>query len=223
MKTDGPDDNPSTMTGPKPSKRGSLNLLEVGIVLIVIAALSLFAIPQVQSRRILVHEESARSLLREIHVAESEFLLANDHSTYGFLKELLGIEHRDQVRVKPRLLAASGLQAEEYAHSRDGYLFMVVLPGRGVAGVTHETSADADVAKLGAGFLAYAWPVMAGYTGRLVYVIDQTGELRQCRNDLDPPYSGLGAPPPLNLGARKDGPFGSPPRIAGVKLEAVSQ
>ena len=211
------------MTGPKPSKRGTLNLLEVGIVLIVIAALSLFAIPQVQSRRILVHEESARSLLREIHVAEREFLLANDHATYGFLKELLGIEHRDQVRVKPRLLAASGLREAEYAHERDGYLFMVVLPGRGVAGVTHATYPDADAGKLGLGFLAYAWPVMAGHTGRLVYVIDETGDLRQCRNDLDPPYSGLSAPPPLNLGARKGGPFGNPPRIAGVKLEPVSQ
>jgi type II secretory pathway pseudopilin PulG len=200
-----------------------MNLLEVGVVLIVIAALSLFAIPQVQSRRILVHEESARSLLREIHVAEHEFLLANEQSTYGFLKELLGIPHRDDVRVKPRLLAASGLSEEHYAYSRDGYLFMVVLPGRGVAGVTQDTYADADVGKLGLGFLAYAWPVMAGYTGRLVYVIDETGELRQYRNDLDPPYSGLGAPPPLNLGARKDGPFGNPPRIAGVKLEPASQ
>jgi competence protein ComGC len=222
MKSGEDDDNPSPMSGPEPSKRRSLNLLEIAVVLIVIAALSLFAIPRVQSRRILVHEESARSLLREIQAAEREFLLANDGSTYGFLKELLGNEHRDKVRVKPRMLAASGLRPEDYAHVRDGYLFMVVLPGRGIAGVTHDTYANADFSKIGSGFLAYAWPVMAGYSGRLVYMIDETGEMRQYRNDLDPPFSGLAAPPPLNLGAKKGGPFGSPPPLANMKIEPAS-
>lgn len=58
------------MTSPEPRTSRHLSLLEVAVVLIVIAALSLFAIPQVQSRRILVHEESARELLRQIHDAE---------------------------------------------------------------------------------------------------------------------------------------------------------
>jgi type II secretory pathway pseudopilin PulG len=201
------------MTGPEPHKSRHLSLLEVAIVLTVIAAASLFAIPQVQSRRILVHEERARALLREIHAAEKEFLLANDGATYGFLKELLGNEHRSGVHVTPKLLAASGLRASDYAHDRDGYHFMVVLPGRGVPGVTHDTYANADFEKLGSGFLAYAWPIMSGYSGRLVYVIDETGELRQHKNDLEPPFSGLAAPPPLNFGARKGGPFGEPPPI----------
>jgi hypothetical protein len=202
------------MTGPEPRKRKHLNLLEVAIILTVIAAASLFAIPQVQSRRLLVHEQRARALLREIWTAEKEFLLANDGQTYGFLKELLGKDPRAGVRALPKLLAASGLRPHDYAHERDGYLFMVVLPGRGVPGVTHDDYANADFGKLGKGFLAYAWPIMSGYSGRLVYMIDETGDLRQYKNDVDPPYSGLLARPPLNLGARKGGGFGEPPPIA---------
>src|SRR5262245_23275150 len=110
------DDNPTTMTGPAHAKGRHWSLLEVAIVLVVIAAASLFAIPQVQSRRILVHEQRARALLREIWAAEKEFLLANDGKTYGFLKELLGVETRVGVRVLPRQLAASGLRTHEYAH-----------------------------------------------------------------------------------------------------------
>jgi hypothetical protein len=208
------------MTGPETPKSRHLSLLEVAIILTIIAAGSLFAIPQVQSRRILVHEQRARTLLREIWVAEKEFLLANDGKTYGFLKELLGFEQRAGVNVLPKLLAASGLRSHDYAHDRDGYLFMVVLPGRGVAGVTHDDYANADFDKLGKGFLAYAWPIMSGYSGRLVYMIDESGELRQYKNDLDPPFSGLGARPPLNLGARKGGAFGDPPPAArDLRLE----
>lgn len=214
------DDNPITMTGPEHPKSKHLSLLEVAIVLTVIAAVSLFAIPQVQSRRILVHEQRARVLMREIWAAEKEFLLANDGQTYGFLKELLGHEQRAGVHVQPRLLAASGLRPQEYAHDRDGYLFMVVLPGKSVPGVTHDDYANADFGKLGKGFIAYAWPIMAGYSGRLVYVIDESGDLRQYKNDLDPPLSGLGTRPPLNLGARKGGAFGDPPpSVRNYRLE----
>jgi hypothetical protein len=211
------------MTSPAERKPRHLSLLEVAIVLIVLAALSLFAIPQVQSRRILVHEERARELLRQIHAAEREFFLANEGRTFGFLAELLGGEIRSDVRVKPRMLAASGLKSVGFAHLKDGYLFMVVLPGRGVAGVTHDNYANADFDRLNRGYLAYAWPMMAGYSGRLVYVIDETGTLRQFKNDLDPPVSGLNAPPLANLGSRKGDAFGGPPPMRDVKFEPAPE
>src|SRR5204862_5313469 len=98
----------------------------------------------------------------------------------------------------------------------------VALPGRGVSGVTKESYANADFEKLDEGYLAYAWPVMAGYSARMVYVIDQTGELREYKNDRDPPFSGSSNPPPWNLGSRKGDPFGGPPPIAhDLKFDLV--
>jgi hypothetical protein len=210
----------------KPGKRRSLSLLEVATVLMVLASLSLFAIPRIQSRRILSNEAHARDLLLQIHEAEHQFFLANDGESFGFLGELLGNEIRRGVRVKPRMLGASGLQPLEgsAAHTKDGYCFVVALPGRGVPGVTHQSFANAASEKLGEGYLAYAWPVMAGYSGRAVYVIDQTGELRQYRNERDPQFSGIEAPPPLNFGSRPGDPFGGPPPIAKErKLEPVAR
>jgi hypothetical protein len=213
------------MTSPEPRKPRHLSLLEVAVVLVVIAALSLFAIPKVQSRRILVHEENARTLLRQIHEAERQFFLANEMKTFGFLAELLGGEIRSDVQVKPRMLAASGLKSQGFAHLKDGYLFMVVLPGRGgFSGVTHDNYANADFDRLNRGYYAYAWPVMAGYSGRLVYVIDETGTLRQYRNDREPPFSGIAAPPPPNLGARKGDAFGgTSSQTRDYKLELVPE
>ena len=208
------------MSEPEPRKRRHLSLLEVAIVLVVIAALSLFAIPQIQSRRILANEQQARTVLRQIHDAQRQFRDVNHGETYGFLPELLGEERRTDIRVKPRVLAATGLRPSGFAHVKDGYHFSVVLPGRGVPGVTQEDYANADFEKLDEGFLAYAWPVMAGYSGRLVYVIDASGELRQYRNDRDPPYSGLAAPPPANIGARRGDAFGGPPPgSSAIKFE----
>jgi hypothetical protein len=218
------DDNPSPMTGPVAKPRRQLSLLEVAIVLIVIAALSLFAIPQVQSRRMIAHELGARALLLEIYRAEREFIQANDGKTYGFLDELQGADWRAGVRTRPRTLAASGLRPDGVAWVRDGYLFLVALPGRGVAGVTKESYANANFEKLDEGFLAYAWPVMAGYSARMLYVIDQTGELREYKNDREPPFSGAQNPPPLNLGSRKGDAFGGPPPIArDLKLDVVTR
>jgi hypothetical protein len=212
------------MTSPEPRKSRHLSLLEVAVVLVVLASLSLFAIPQIQSRRILVHEERARAVLGQIHEAERQFFLANNQTTYGFLAELLGVEVRGDIRVKPKMLAASGLKPVEYAHMKDGYMFMVVLPGRGIAGVTHDNYANADFSKLSHGYLAYAWPVMAGYSGRLVYVIDETGLLRQYKNDRDPPFSGITAPPPANLASRRGDAFGGPPPAAReMKFEPVPE
>jgi hypothetical protein len=205
-----------------PRRRRHLSLLEVAIVLMVLASISLFAIPRIQSRRLLTNEGEAQELLRRIHAAQEQFLQANDGATYGFLGELLGDELRSGVRVKPRLLVAPGLKSFTFAHIKDGYLFTIALPGRGVPAVTHDRYANADFDRLGGGYLAYAWPVMAGYSGRRVYVIDQTGALRQYANDQSPPYSGVDAPPPLDFGATRGGPFGDPPAIARERrLEPV--
>jgi hypothetical protein len=213
-------DNALEETNPETPKRRHLSLLEVAIVLMVLASFSLFAIPKIQTRRILAHEENARNVLREIHEAQRQFLRANDGETFGFLGELLGAEIRAGVRVKPKMLGASGLKAAGYAHVEDGYLFTVVLPGRGVAGVTHDDYANAAFDKLSHGYLAYAWPVMAGYSGRTVFVMDQTGELRQYRNDREPPYSGVESPPPFNFGSRPGDAFGGPPpSLKDRKLE----
>jgi hypothetical protein len=210
------------MASPEAHKTRHFSLLEVAIVLIVLAAFSLFAIPHFQSRKMLAHEDSARTLLRQIHEAQTQFKLANEGRTYGFLTELLGVELRADVRVKPKMLAATGLKPMGTAYLKDGYLFALYLPGRGVPGVSHDDYANADHARLGAGFLAYAWPVMAGYSGRHVYVIDHEGTLRQYRNDRDPPFSTLYAPPPPNLAARKGDAFGGPPPgFEDVKFEPV--
>ncbi len=190
-----------------------LSLLEVAIILMVVAAASMFAIPRIQSSRIVANETNAREVLREIQAAERQFLAQNAGKTYGVLAELLGAVELRPVQSKPRTLVRPGLRSQGPAFSEKGYLFTVFLPGhgvRGLTGVAEVNLANLDLGRMNQGFLAYAWPVMHGYSGRTVYAIDATGELRQYRNDRDPPFSGLGDPPPANLAAVSGDPFGGP-------------
>lgn len=200
-----------------------LSLLEVTIILMVVAAASMFAIPRIQSSRIVANETNAREVLREIQAAERQFLAQNDGKTYGVLTELLGAVDLRPVQTKPRALVRPGLRSQGPAFSERGYLFSVFLPGHGTAGVAEANLANLDLGRMSKGFIAYAWPVMHGYSGRTVYAIDAAGELRQFRNDRDPPFSGLGDPPPANLAAVSGDAFGGPSaELRDVHFEPLS-
>ncbi len=210
------------MTSSRFTRPRGLTLLEVAIILTVIAASSMFAIPRIQSTRIVANEMNARAVLLEIQAAERTFLSQNNGETYGVLNELLGDGRRVRVVTAPRAMARASLKPQGAAFFEKGYHFTVYLPGAGLPGVNFDGLANLDLTRMNKDFIAYAWPIVYGYSGRNVYAINSTGELRQYRNDRDPPFAGLAEAPPANLAATSGDAFGGPPAaIRDVRFEPI--
>jgi type II secretory pathway pseudopilin PulG len=200
------------MTRPHPERRRRADrgatLVEAAIVLMIIAAASLFAVPWFQSSQIRANESEARRQLRELAAAEERFLDQNGGRTYGLLHELLGEASRRDVVVEPPALAAPGLKRLDLMAQKKGYLFCLYLPSE--AGSTPYRR-RLDTERAGAAFVAYAWPVNAGYSGRLVYVVDESGVVRQWANERGRELQGFDHPPSDNFAPHPKKAFGDPP------------
>lgn len=185
----------------RPSEGGA-TLVEAALALALIATASLFAIPYVQSVQVRGNEEEARRVLRALVDAEARFLKQNDGRTYATVAELLGESTRRDVVVEPRALTEPGLKRLEAMLQKKGYLFTVYLPPHRSA----ETASRRPPA-----YVAYAWPVNAGYSGRLVYVADESGVVRSWTNDRGREVQGFDDPPRPNFAPHPTSAFGDPP------------
>lgn len=187
----------------------SLSVVEIAIALAVLATLSLFAIPAFQSRRILENEASARRTLRDIVAAQRTFSASHSGTTYGFLSELLGEGPiRKGVSVRPKALMAAGMKQHAPYHARDGYLFVVWLPGRGPSAVNEESWSNLASEMAGTDFVAIAWPINTGYSGQSAFVADSTGVVIEYRNQQTSAWSGFDRIPPGALYESKERVFG---------------
>lgn len=165
---------------PRRSERG-ITLVEVAVVLMVIAVASLFAVPYFQSARILGNEEEALRVLRAVSAAQSAFHQKNDGATYALLPELVGETLRRGVTADVRLLSLPGLKRIDASFLQyRGYQFGVYLPtAKGGTWLAR----GVDSRKAASSYVAYAWPVNHGYSGRMIFAVDETGVIRRCADE----------------------------------------
>jgi prepilin-type N-terminal cleavage/methylation domain-containing protein len=186
-----------------------ITLVEVAVVLMVIAVASLFAVPYLQSARILANEEDAARVLRAVADSQKEFRRRNGDRTYGLLPELMGEPLRRGIVAETRLLNFPGLKRVDAAFVQyKGYQFAVYLPT--AKGGTW-MSRGVDSRKAAQSFIAYGWPVNLGYSGRMIFAIDETGQLRRHADERGREVRGEGFPPAPNFAPHASDAFGPPP------------
>ena len=178
----------------------------------LLAALAVTLEPLDQSRRILANEAHAVQFLERVAAAQDGFLERSGGTTYAFLDELLGEPvGRSGLLVEPALIPPDLIHRLGGTVAADGYHVIVYLPDGHGGGSALPVAGDAR--RDGAGFwIAYAWPVTHGTTGRRVFVVAPGAQV-MASDDVIEPFSGPGDPPPPNLawGAIQDLPFPIPP------------
>jgi hypothetical protein len=200
-------------------RQAGVTLVDAAVVLALIAVASLFAVPYLQSGRILTNETEAVRVLRSLDDAQRAFLARTEGRTYGLMTELLGEMTRRNVPVEPPLFREAGLRRSESFVQHNGYVFGVYLPTErggtwGPRGV--------DSRRAGAHFVAYAWPVNMGYSGRMVFVLDETGTIRRFQDDRTREVRGDAFPPPPNYAPHPREAFGpTAPELRNAAWETV--
>lgn len=198
-----------------PQRRAGLTLPEIAVVLFLMAAIAIVAVPQFLSGRILSNEENAVKFLRRILAAEQEFLERAEGKSYGFLSELVGEgERRKAWRDAAPLLE---LPAESWKHgvlTIGGYHFVLFLADKRQRPLARAEERDDEAAPRF--FVLYSWPVAYGASGRQVYAATNSGEVWSYQN-VNSPYSGLRSVPPAALLAARI-PQESYPFVAASRL-----
>ncbi len=160
--------------------RRSFSILECFILLALVSAAATVAIPRWASDRIVTNEQRAAVMLREIAAAQAAFHLRN--GTYGLLEDLTGDPSSRGLKVDPACLEAPTpwLGAAEF----NGYLFSVYLPTKQGHGALSHVEVDPEAGAKA--WVAYAWPVHYGITGRRVLVVTPAGEVFAYENAVMP-------------------------------------
>ncbi|MFO1076876.1 MAG: hypothetical protein U1E73_04020 [Planctomycetota bacterium] len=175
-------------------------LLAAMVVLIVLGAISLFAVPTVVSNNVNANESAVIAILKNVSSAQAQIqgLAAIDVDRdgcgeYGFLAELAG---RAQVRgrarrVSPALLSTEFGLVRNRRVVRDGYVFQLFLPDRDGLGVTEderggdpENDGGVDPDRAERSWCCYAWPLHRGWTGRRAFFVSQTGNVLATNGEL---------------------------------------
>jgi type II secretory pathway pseudopilin PulG len=200
--------SPNPDRSPPRARESGVTLVEAVATLFVIAAVSLFATPYFQSRRMVANEAEAARVMRSIAEAQRAFFEASGETSYALLPELLGDSIRKGMKLDPRrLLDANVRRTDSFAQSK-GYRFVVYLKGvRG--GTWSPRGVDPEAAKTG--YVAYGWPVNPGYSGREIFVVDETGDVRRTADDRPLGVSGESPPPPADFAPHPKNLFGPKP------------
>lgn len=170
-------------------------VLEAVIVIFLAIAGALFHIPRGESRALLANENGAAEVLRMLGRAETRFRgqMPQDGVRYAFLSELFGestrwlggtyIDEELSRRFSTRNVTGEILED-------GGYRFVIYL-----IDAKNQPIAIPDAGRPVDGFwIAYAWPVSYGVTGRRVFVADSRGIVRSWDNRLRT-YGGDTMPP----------------------------
>jgi hypothetical protein len=182
---------------------GSLDLI-VFLVACLAAAAVLLAAPAGASERIRRGEQEATAVLLSIAAAQDALTAeaeSRPEETFGFMPQILpalpGPVRASFVRPLSELADAGAPQAGVYVHG--GYCFILYLADR-----LGQPALEPQPGGVKPGFwIAYAWPLEYGVTGRRLFVLDSAGVLRYWDNDLGR-YSGAGVAPSAALGRGAD-------------------
>jgi hypothetical protein len=173
-----------------------------------VAALPSVVLPMMLSSRIQANEKAAVAALREIGAAQSDVRAkalvdvdGDGHGEFATLGELTGrtaLRNGRNALDPPPLASAFAPDAHGFA-TRGGYLFRVdlpTLPGSRTGAVATDASEQH--------FVAYAWPLDAGTTGRAAFVIDEKGSVYFTKNEDDHRYSGADHAPQADAAEVRD-------------------
>jgi hypothetical protein len=186
-------------------------LLIVTVVALAILSLSIGAVfhivrGELRRERFDRGEREAARTLRKIALAQEHFRTQrwidadrDGHGEFGFLQELCGTAWRDDRRpsMVPRLDPALGSSVRSAfgIASWEGYAVLLYLPGARRAvpesdPLPRPNSPGPVVDRQESHWVAYAWPLRYGTTGRRAFAVDETMEVVETANDRDP-YQGV--------------------------------
>jgi hypothetical protein len=191
-------------------------LLETVSVLCLVIAAAAFILPHRASERILVSEDAAVRLLQRVHRAQRPFLERGGGASFAFLPELLGETLRRRgPPVDPPLLRGTSLRVHGSGAATDDHYGYVIYLALADGSATCRPGALAPQWKARF-WVAYAWPLRYGDTGRSLFVCTPEGEIHRTENAVQT-FSGPGEIPPANLFLAVtggDGPLSAPPSWA---------
>jgi hypothetical protein len=159
------------------------------------------------SEQIHGNEKLAIQFLKEISKAEQAFYDRTNGTSYALLDELMGASSARPIPTTPALLQPSRF---DLVLARDGYVFAVYLPSKDLRGTLRSSSIDP--ANVGAGWVAFAWPLNYAQSGRRLFGVGPDGVIWSLENSLDSFEGMLDLPPPVLFARHLTGtPFGRPP------------
>ncbi|MFO1053282.1 MAG: hypothetical protein U1F36_13805 [Planctomycetota bacterium] len=176
-----------------------------------------------ESIRLNANESHAIATLKGISSAQSQLQASaaidedgDEVGEYGFFGELAATKDlrgrrtaaAPALRLAPPVLDASLGAIQRGCASRHGYLFRIYLPdaagralGEAEEGGAGGAAVDPQLAEQR--WLAYAWPIENGITGKRVFAISDQGDVVSTRNEIG--YSGYDNMPAFDAALRSDG------------------
>ncbi len=173
-------------------------IIELMIVVVLIAILSMIAVPNMLAARVTANETAAIASLRTISNAQAQYQVAaradvdaDGTGEFGTLSELSGARGgrtdatgaTAATSIPPSVLSRTfGMLNANGEAKRSGYLYRVFLPGQGGGNATEnagngDLSGSVDVNASETVWCIYAWPEFATRTGNRTFFINQRGDI----------------------------------------------
>ena len=164
------------------ASRAGFTVPEIAIVAFVLAAIALVIVPTQVSDRMVEQEDRAVQFLRSLSDAQDAFFKNSENETYGFLSELIGTEpRRDRFLDMAPPLVVSDARWDVDLLVFGGYCYVVYLADEERRPLKRAQDRTDDAA-CPAAWVAYAWPLEYGETGRQVYAANQSGTVWEFQN-----------------------------------------
>lgn len=167
------------------------------------------------------NENAAIGTLRSLAMSQDQFqngsIVDQDGDgtgEFGWLGELAGVAPCRVTRLRmnssPYIAAVLGARDADGIVQRRGYCFRMYLPGR----TGHRTEGNGEAGEPAdekaannqeCRWIAYAWPILVGVTGRRAFMVNQAGDVWGCANTVAW-YSGPGRGPTASAALDTAGP-----------------
>jgi type II secretory pathway pseudopilin PulG len=158
--------------------RSGLTLIEIMIILSVVSAIAILAIPNLLRSRLSANETMAINTLKYLSLMQEEFHQALEHNLdnddvgeYGSFAMLSGAKPTSTGELKEPYLDDRFKQETDGEVELSGYKFKVFLPDkeRTVQGRLSNATSEKEIF-----WCAFAWPSVPGESGDRVFFINQS-------------------------------------------------